>query len=452
MLKKTHYKMYKSGKLWCTALIAGVFLAFGAQTTTAHADTQAANDQPLVTAQVANNLTANSQSQTANQSASAAAQTPATPVQNNNQSYNKNDQGNYAHLDGWSLSDGHLQASGWQASNQTQTKSYHYVIVYDASQNRELMRQAVTPVDRPDVQKVHNVYAANQSGFNADFKLDAAQLKAVTNDQLRIISRYSDQAEGGEGQYLDYWFDPLRMDQGNYGHLDSLQVTNGKVTVTVSGWQASNQAVDDNYHWIILLANGREISRQLVSDQLTRTDVAKAYPMVNNAVYSGFQVSFPLNSLAGIQNLQIVSRWSNDQKGGEGQRVDYWYNPVNIDEGNHGSLDNMEGKDGKLLVSGWQATNQASANASHWLILFDATRGKEITRQKVAAVARPDVAKALPTVMNASQSGFSGAFVVPAAYAGDSLQIVSRYSNDDKTGEGQHVTGSPLPLLRMRDT
>ena len=437
MFTKTHYKMYKSGKLWCTALIAGLALAFGAGTMTAHADAQAASTQPVVTAQATNNQPTNKQVQAQSQSASPAAQTSATPVQNNSQSYNKNDQGNYANLDGWSLSDGHLKASGWQASNQTQTKPYHYIIVYDASQNREITRQVVTPVDRPDVQKVHNVYAANQSGFNADFKLDDAQLRAVANDQLRIISRYSDQAQGGEGQYLDYWFDPISMDHGNYGHLDSLQVTNGKVTV--SGWQASNQAVGNNYHWIILLANGKEISRQLVSDQQARTDVAKVYPTVNNAIYSGFQVSFPLNSLSGIQNLQIVSRWSDDQKGGEGQRVDYWYNPVNIDEGNYGSLDNMEGKDGKLIVSGWQATNQVSVNDSHWLILFDASHGHEIARQKVDAGSRPDVAKAFPTIMNAGQSGFSGEFVVPAAYAGDSLQIISRYSNDAQTGEGQHV-------------
>lgn len=442
MFGKIHYKMYKSGKLWCTALIAGLALAFGAgvNTATAHADVQTTGAQTtLVATQPQQKVNAATETEANQESGNAntATQTADTPVQNNNQAYDHNDQGNYANLDGWSFSDGHLRASGWQASNETQSKPYHYVILYDASQNRELMRQAVNPVDRPDVQQAHNVYAANQSGFNADFKLNDAQLLAVANDQLRIVSRYSDQAEGGEGQKLDYWFDPISMDHGNYGNLDSLKIADGKVTV--SGWQASNQAAVDPYHWVILLANGHEVARQLVDDHQERNDVAAAYPTINNADQSGFQISFPLSSLSGIQTLQVVSRWSDDAKGGEGQRVDYWYNPVNIDYGNHGALDNMEGKDGKLLVSGWQATNQANSNDSHWLILFDASRGQEIARQKVAATARPDVAKALPTIVNAGQSGFSAEFEVPAAYAGDSLQVVSRYSNDDKTGEGQHV-------------
>lgn len=435
MLKKIHYKMYKSGKLWCTALLAGMALALGAgmNVTTAHAAEQPATAPTTVLA--AQTAADNGQAQSV--SNSRASQAPATAVQSNTHYYDQNDHGNYANLDSWSLSDGHLQLAGWQATNQTKTMPYHYVIVYDASQNRELMRQAVEPVDRPDVQKVHNVYAANQSGFNTDFKLDNSQLQAVANDQLRIISRYSSQAQGGEGQRLDYWFDPINMDHGNYGYLDKLQIKDGQVTV--SGWQATNQAVGRGYHWVILLANGHEIGRQLVTDQLDRTDVARAYPTVNNALHSGFSVSFPLTSLAGIQNLQVVSRWSNDGKNGEGARVDYWYNPVNIDQGNYASLDNMEGKDGKLLVSGWQATNQVSATDSHWLILFDASRKQEISRQKVTATARPDVAEAYPTIENAGKSGFSGEFVVPAAYAGDSLQIISRYSNDAKNGEGHHV-------------
>lgn len=165
MFGKIHYKMYKSGKLWCTALIAGLALAFGAgvNTTTAHADAQTTGTQTtVVAAQPQQKVNAATETEANQESGNAntATQTAATPVQNNNQAYDHNDQGNYANLDGWSFSDGHLRASGWQARNETQTKPYHYVILYDASQNRELMRQAVTPVERPDVQQAHNVYAA----------------------------------------------------------------------------------------------------------------------------------------------------------------------------------------------------------------------------------------------------------------------------------------------------
>ena len=71
------------------------------------------------------------------------------------------------------------------------------------------------------------------------------------------------------------------------------------------------------------------------------------------------------------------------------------------------------------------------------LILYDASRGQEITRTKVANdVARPDVQKVYPNVYNSQNSGFNVTFqnsgaLRQAISRGDRLQVIDRYSADE---------------------
>ena len=82
-----------------------------------------------------------------------------------------------------------------------------------------------------------------------------------------------------------------------------------------------------------------------------------------------------------------------------------------------------------------------------YVILFDATTGREVGRQQVAnGRARADVAAANPEIYGASQSGFDVAFniqgndaLTAALKAGHQLQVVARYTNDKQSGEGTFV-------------
>lgn len=60
--------------------------------------------------------------------------------------------------------------------------------------------------------------------------------------------------------------------------------------LNVAGWNATNQAIGKDYHYVILYDQtaNHEVSRQLVKDNNQRPDVAMAYPQVINADKSGF--------------------------------------------------------------------------------------------------------------------------------------------------------------------
>ena len=74
---------------------------------------------------------------------------------------------------------------------------------------------------------------------------------------------------------------------------------------------------------------------------------------------------------------------------------------------------------------------------NHFLILFDKTKNKEITRQAVKTLASSDVARnGYNEMVNADHSRFSANFTITPAMLGDELTIVSRYSSDAKNGEG----------------
>lgn len=208
-----------------------------------------------------------------------------------------------------------LNISGWHATDQSAGKDHHFIILFDATKNRELGRYEVNSVIRNDVAKVYNVYNAGKSGFNLQVNISPA----LIGDNIQVISRYSN-AANGEGNYVDYWFAPKTFN-ANQSYLDQVTISDNQVHV--SGWQAADASVKQQNHFVILYdaTTHREIARKQVSN-VSRPDVQRAYPNIANAGKSGFDVTFDFNraAYAGHQ-LQVISRYS-DANNGEGNRTD----------------------------------------------------------------------------------------------------------------------------------
>ena len=390
---KKHYKLYKDGKNWCamalavTAVSAGLVL----ENTNVKADTPTDN-VPVV--KTTNPTTGDANAELASQEKAAQAK----------------DNGNYGYLDAAQVvNNNDLHVSGWQATNQAAGKDNRYLVAYDSTTNTELGRTSVTEnVARPDVAKAYpDVVNAKDSGYQATMdNLDWSKVKSV-DDQIHIVSRYSD-AANGEGNHVDNWSQPINLDKGNYAYLDNFGVKDNQLHV--SGWNATNKALGKANHYVILYDRtaGHEITRVKV-EPTVRPDVAKAYSQVINAKDSGFNTAF---SLAGIdlnQELQNISRYT-DADNREGNYVSYWYAPQKFapaNTSNQGSLDSFNLSNGQLIVSGWHATDYSQVENNHYLILFDNTNRTQVKSIKVTNVARPDVAKAYPTVATAGQSGFN---------------------------------------------
>ena len=242
------------------------------------------------------------------------------------------DQNNYACLDNVSVINGKLQFAGWNATNRTANRKYHYIILIDHSNgNREIARQFVTTDNnRADVANVYpNIDGAATLGFKVGFDLSKLDL----NHQLQIISRYTDDP-AGNGNYVDYWFSPVTGNYSNQGYLDNF-VINNSGQVIASGWHANDVTKFEQNHFIILYdtTSNRQVTF-IKTTNITRNDVAKAYPSIRTAANSGFKVSFdlPKNSIISGHKYVVVSRYSTSDQGNgdQGQYTDYWYDPKNL--------------------------------------------------------------------------------------------------------------------------
>lgn len=229
------------------------------------------------------------------------------------------------------------------------------------------------------------------------------------------------------------------QDNGSYGNLDSANFNNNELQV--SGWQATNQAVNKNYRFVIAYdyTTNAELGRTQVTG-VARPDVKNVHN-VYNAGDSGFNTSIKVNfdKMQSYQDaIRIISRYSG-QSDGNSDYVDWESQPTIFNDSNQGYLDNFAVNNGQLHVSGWNATNQAIQKGYHYIILFDQTTGKEVTRQLVKARQdRPDVAKVHPEIVNANKSGFDVNFAMNSLNVYHRYQIISRYSTG-ANGEGQNT-------------
>lgn len=306
-------------------------------------------------------------SQVAPSTVNAVSQPAATPITANS------DTGNYGNLDGAAIVGNQVRLQGWNANGQAGNRPYHTIIVVDRTTGRELQRQTVQPVSRPDVQTAfRNVTNAVNSGWQVSFDLSDGNADAWLSHSLAIVSRYSNDPTANNTD-ADYWYAPITFDQQENGYLDSWRFASGHLTA--SGWHATSASYRQPYHWIIIYDQtlGREIKRVRVSDA-ARPDIAKYYGRTYGAAKAGWNLDYDFGTDSRYLNdqLQLISRYSDDQQGGEGHHTDYWYSPLKADQANRANLDNVTIAGGKLNLAGWHATDGSLRREHHFIILLDA--------------------------------------------------------------------------------
>ncbi|MBM6812573.1 KxYKxGKxW signal peptide domain-containing protein, partial [Limosilactobacillus reuteri] len=208
---KKHFKLYKSGKQWVTAAVATVAvstaLLYGGvahanqqvqQASTTQDQTSTVNndidktvaldtntDQSAQTTDKKQVVSNTNQSKTDDTSTADKNSTsiPVSVLPSNNtekqaKNYNEQDKGNYGNIDTAYFSNNQLHVSGWNATNASQGTNSRQIIVRDITTNNELGRTDVTNnVARPDVKNVHNVYNADNSGFDVNVNIDFSKMK-----------------------------------------------------------------------------------------------------------------------------------------------------------------------------------------------------------------------------------------------------------------------------------
>ena len=342
---------------------------------------------------------------------------------------------NYGYLDSYKLTENNqgqaqLIASGWHATGTSNSDRYRYMIVFDNTLGHEIARQKLVPQVRSDVQRAYsNVDNSLYSGFNVTIDIP----NSCINHSLRLVSRYSNDPNHGEGARVDYWFNSLALNEGNQAYLDGLS-SNGN-TLTVTGWHATNQAAGRPYHYIIAWDQnlGHEIARQKVT-AVSRPDVANAYSTVANAVNSGFSVKFNLTPQFFNDNIQFISRWTDDAAG-NGNAVDYWFKPMN--RTNRANLDSVTLSNGQVKVAGWHATDLSQLEPNHYLIVFDNTTRQQVASEKVDLQSSQDVKNVFGDIQTANHSRFNYTFDSLHLIPGHNYSLVSRYSAD-ATGNGNN--------------
>ncbi len=436
MQGKSHYKLFKAGKNWCTMMITLVAVAAGVSVAsgTVHADTATAPAQTPTVALTNESVDKGAQPsdvKTPNLATDKQQDTDIdfqTPV-------------NAGYIDTVTADTDKantIDVSGWHAINQYKTGMDHYLIALNGDNNQELYRGKVETVSRPDVQKVYpKAPISENGGFKASIPVD----RLNNASSVRFVSRYTNDANGEINGGADFWYPTI---QTKAAYLDNFKV-NGN-NIEVSGWHADDQSVNKPNHFLILFdkTKNKEITRQAVKT-LASSDVARnGYNEIVNADHSRFSANFTITPAMLGDELTIVSRYSSDAKNGEGNRSDYWFNnslKLGKDK-NAGYLDQfrIDNKSNKVIVSGWNANDQSTVLTNHYLILFDKTANHEIARENVKVTASADVARnGFADVNNADQARFTTSFDITPAMVGHQFVLVSRYTDDAKNGEGNHI-------------
>lgn len=328
--------------------------------------------------------------------------------------------------------------------------------MYDATLGRELSRQLVDPVARPDVLKAYpSILNADKSGFDAYFDISRKGIPQGIHlsHNLLIISRYSDDLVNGEGNRVDYWFPAkqfFNMHAENRAYLDSVNIVNGRVHVT--GWHATDLSQAAANRFLILHddTRGQDVTYAKVINNISRPDVAAAFPSIKTAGDSGFDVTFNQVMLTPGDRYSLISRYSTsgDGDGGLGAKADYRMtipSLFNINRTNAGNLDSITVTNGDAVtVTGWHATDYSLLANNHYLILFDVTANQQVAQARISNVARPDVARVYRYLQTAGNSGFSATFDHVQLQNGHTYALVSRYSispngNGDDGNASHHI-------------
>lgn len=348
---------------------------------------------------------------------------------------------NQGYLDSFNISNGkQLTVSGWHADDISKLENNHFMILVDNTTNKQVAIVKANQVNRPDVAKAYqSVATAGQSGFNASF--DLTNLDLTPGHSYSVVSRYStsNNGNGSDGQYTDYWFKPVTLNQQDY-YLDKVSMTNDGLHV--SGWMVSDYSKGRDNAFIIVLNDGKEIARQKV-DLSNRSDVAAAKTAVYNSVKSGFSTTVKFNPALATGNLQILMRFSSDASGNR----DYTDQFSQTYASNANNFDSIQVSDNNIYVSGWHASNQSVNKPYQYLIFLDANTGQELYRQRVmdADRSRSDVAAVNPAIVNADKSGYQLGFAIPSQLDHHNVKIIHRIT-DDINGNGNYVDAYSDPV------
>ncbi|WP_035191153.1 KxYKxGKxW signal peptide domain-containing protein [Ligilactobacillus equi] len=496
---KKRYKMYKAGKNWVVAPLVFLGLIVGIHSelrsvsadsmSTAQVEEKASNktsavvdqeditlknsedtSQSEVTKESANqdniknkvesSATKNEVIENSNDASITRSQVTANKVETNSvgnqvdsESIHTNTHANEAAFDSVYLNDeGQLHVEGWHAADDSESQQSAWMIVYDATANREIKRQQYNTVERADVKRTYpTIYNAKYSGFNLNIDLSSYNL---VNHTIQLVARYSNDARNGEGQRTDRWSNSFKPFE-NVSYVDNFSID--KNLLHVSGWHASDYSNSRRDQYIILFDNtrGHEIARVKVGNttnvatakRIIRSDVRKAYPTITNAEVSGYDVIFNLSKLnyIGGNQISIVSRYVG--KNTEDTSTDVW-SASRIFKNSAYNLDNFSFNGNYLTVEGWHVSDYAKQMPNQYLILFDQTTGHEVSRVKVGTnktgitsetVKREDARNAYRNIYSNGDVGFKAKFDMLkfSQVTGHKLQVVIRYSSDAKDGEGQ---------------
>lgn len=272
------------------------------------------------------------------------------------------------------------------------------------------------------------VINAGRSGFTSSFSLANVDI----NHDLRIISRYSN-AQNGEGQRVDYWFNVRNFspaDKSNQGFLDNFDISNGNVVV--SGWHATNYTAVEPYHFLILFDNTS--NRQLGSARVknvARPDLTRVFRNIRSAGQAGFVYTFNNVSLTPGHTYSLVSRYSTTNLGnGDAQGskyTDVWLARPTLNQ-LHSYIDAFTAGQHGYHVAGWRVSDKAINRQYAYAILIN--NGHEVGRAKLNLFARPDVARVYPQIYKSLTSGFSRDLSLGAPLKEGSLKLILRFSSD----------------------
>ena len=240
------------------------------------------------------------------------------------------------------------------------------------------------------------------------------------------------------------------------GHLDGVQINGDKLAI--SGWYGTDRAQGKSNTYMILTdENGKEYTRAKVA-LTARPDVAKAFPDIPNGANTGFNATFDYTPAMAGHKIHVIFRYTDDPAG-NGNFTDFT-SIVDLTK-SAACLDSIATiiYSNKLRASGWFATDMATGLSNRYMILWDVDAKKELQRVPVKAIKRDDVKEAHPDIYGADQSGFAGEFSYGPELVGRKLQVIARYSDDPKDGEGKRVdywfdpfSGPTMPAMDGKTT
>lgn len=328
-----------------------------------------------------------------------------------------------------------IHAIGWEVTNQSIGKPYHFIILYDMTTGKQV-QSVISTAERVDVAKVYpNIKTAFTSGFNAKFNFDAS----LIGHSLVIVSRYSSSqaGNGNSGNHIDYWFTSKKFSGSAYS-IDHF-TPSGTNPLHVDGWFVNDGSAGRGNAYVIVLntKTGKEVARQKIQTT-NRIDVGKKYSNLYNSNQSGFSINIPITSGMSGENLSFVLRYSGSSDGNS-DNADIYTGSYAMPSENKGSFDKVTIGSSTVTVRGWHAASGSYLKNYEYLIAVD-SNGKELERVKVSAShqLRTDVGNAYPTLYNSTKSGFSGTFTLTNGMKNNYVRIIDRFT-DDANGNGNYV-------------